>query len=84
MATGIFTPGRVERIVHPGKVSLELSENEAQALRDLLGNVGGDPVQSRRKYVDTILNGLQECGIYRSGAEDKTGTIFFNNEVDVF
>jgi len=41
---------------------LELTKDEAQALRDVLGHVGGHPEFSRRGLCDLVLNALLSAG----------------------
>ncbi len=49
---------RIETI--PGKVVLELSEEEAQFLADVLASVGGDYRHSRRKFQVEITDALRD------------------------
>jgi hypothetical protein len=47
-------------------VKLTVSEEEAQTLRDILANVGGDPKKSQRKHANNISNALDDAGLVRS------------------
>jgi N-dimethylarginine dimethylaminohydrolase len=44
------------------KVTLELSEKEAQFLHDLMDFVGGNSSRTDRKYADTIRTALEGLG----------------------
>ena len=39
-------------------VTLELNEDEAKTLRDILYLVGGDPKTSRRRYARSVMDAL--------------------------
>lgn len=43
-------------------VALELTLEEAQTLREVLGSVGGSPSQSGRGFADSIYDALVEAG----------------------
>ena len=43
--------------------TLELSPEEARALRDILTNVGGCPRRTRRQYADNIARALNRVGV---------------------
>lgn len=71
MATGEITT--VTRTVETEveAVVLTLDRDEAQALRDVLGWVGGDPKLTRRGLTDNVLAALREAGLsYRSSSVD--------------
>lgn len=44
---------------------LELTKDEAQALRDVLGHVSGHPKTSRRGLCDLVLKALESAGFKR-------------------
>lgn len=60
-------------------VTLELTGDEADLLFCLLQFVGGDPVHSRRKYVDKIADAFRAKGYERYDNKDLTGAIRFND-----
>lgn len=51
-------PAITEDVIH-----LQLSKEEAQALRTVLGSVGGPMYTSNREYCDNVLNSLQNLDI---------------------
>lgn len=51
-----------EKKASTGKREITLTENEGQALRAVVGRVGGDPELSRRGYIDSIMAKLHEAG----------------------
>lgn len=51
-------------------VQLELTPEEAQLLIDLLGRVGGNPMESRRKFSISISSALTTVGYVGSYADD--------------
>jgi hypothetical protein len=64
----------------PLKVTLELSEDEAQFLVDVLRSVGGNEGTSRRRHGREILTAFRlDAGITRStpDAGDMRGSIYF-------
>lgn len=64
---------------NPGKVTLELSEEEAQFLADVLASVSGDRRHSRRKFQPVITDALGDVGIPHDGkrSRDMHGSIMF-------
>ena len=63
-------------------IHLELSEDEAQAMADVLQRVGGDPKKSRRKYMDQLRWALEGVGMKGRGQSDVTnnhGAIYFRD-----
>lgn len=63
----------------PGKVTLELTEDEARFLADVLASVGGDYRHSRRKFQSAITDALGDVGIPHDGkrSRDMHGSIMF-------
>lgn len=70
MATGEVTTVTRTIETEVEVVALTLEPDEAQFLRDLLGWVGGDPKDTRRKHADAILVGLEEAGIKYASIKD--------------
>lgn len=60
-------------------IALELDKDEAQALRDVLAQVGGEQRKSRRGLLDNILRALDTVGVCRSGVRDMRGTVYFED-----
>lgn len=60
-------------------LSLELSGDEAQALRTVLNKVGGNPDFSPRKHIDHVLVALDKAGVHPD-SQSATGEIYFNGE----
>lgn len=59
-------------------VVLVMNKDEAQALQDILINVGGDPAKTRRHLAESISTALEEAGVaHRYGRKDVEGTIRF-------
>ena len=52
------------------RVTLTLSGDEAQTLRDILEHVGGCPDTSRRMHTDAVMNALQGQDVYPSNKSD--------------
>jgi hypothetical protein len=59
-------------------VTLELSEKEAQALAEVIGNVGGD-MNGQRGFADNIYEALQKEGFRLTSGEASPikGSIWF-------
>lgn len=57
-------------------LSLELSGDEAEALRTVLNKVGGDPDHSPRKHIDTLNTALNKAGVEPESLS-ATGEIYF-------
>lgn len=70
--------------VLPSKdITLLLTQEEAQFLYDVLCNIGGDPEKSRRRYANTIIEGLVANGIrwkHSFDIDEARRTIYFNYE----
>ena len=45
------------------RIELKLSSEEAQALLDLYGAVGGHKDHSRRRHIAAIYRAIKECGL---------------------
>lgn len=60
-------------------VVLELTQDEAQFVVDLLGAVGGSPTGSRRRHADAVDAALRKAGVIRAygGPDDKRGAVYF-------
>lgn len=66
----------VDRIITtPGKVVLELTEDEAQFLADIMARIGGDMTKSRRRFQTEISNALGHVGIPFESHNDLRGGI---------
>ena len=53
-------------------VNLELTREEASALRQVLGSVGGPPATTRRSLIDSITVALNDVGIKPRDLNDPT------------
>jgi hypothetical protein len=60
----------------PPPVTLELTGEEAQALFDLCGNVGG-PISGRRGLIDAIYEALESVGVQPNKVCDFSGVVMF-------
>ncbi len=59
-------------------ILLCLEHDEAQALYDLLGRVGGPAKTTRRKHADTMMRALESAGLSDSDKTDiDDGRIYF-------
>lgn len=61
---------------------LDLDEEEAQFLVDLLARVGGDLVKSRRKHAETITKLFHSSHLYSTGGadiDDNNRAIYFKD-----
>jgi hypothetical protein len=67
----------VPKVVMEERVILEISREEAQALYDLTGRIGGQPKTSRRGLMDSIGRALSEVG-FNASSQDMFGTISFS------
>ena len=61
----------------PDGVTLYLTDDEARTLADILGWVGGNPITTRRGYVDAILDTLKSAGYKFRLRDDLHGRIDF-------
>lgn len=64
-------------------VTLELTDHEAQALREVCSHIGGDPLFSGRGQLDKISAALQSAGYTRSGSKYDgyaTGSVVFSEQ----
>lgn len=43
---------------------LEIDQDEAQVLHDILSRVGGDQLTSRRRFTDSIYHALQQASTF--------------------
>ena len=60
------------------RITLKLSRDEAECLRDVLGAVGGPAATTRRKYSQKMFNALENAGVFgRQDVLDYEGAIFF-------
>lgn len=67
-------------------ITLELDEDEAILVRDLVSSVGGH-ASSRRGLADNIKQALSEAGIYESDMDDmdpNRAVIYFNAPIKTF
>ena len=44
-------------------VTLKLSEDEARVLKQIMGHIGGSPINSPRKFADSINVALVDAGV---------------------
>ena len=74
MAKGTKTTNRVPTTTYRDVNAYELilSQDEAQALADILSKVGGNPDTSRRKFANAIFVALRHVGVeYGGGVHDR-------------
>lgn len=62
---------------------LDLSEEEANTLHDVLGCIGGSESDSRRKYAQAVFDALEEAGVKGDPDDLPKGTMYFNYNADV-
>lgn len=55
--------------------SMELSEDEAEVMCDVMGNISGSHANSRRQLTTQIYNGLRRVLPHYNEATDITGTL---------
>lgn len=67
---------KAELVAAEPTVQLTLSKPEAQALVDILSNVGGNAKATRRGLADNIADALRTVDIYYNYGE-LTGTLYF-------
>lgn len=59
-------------------VTLELSKEEIDVIREIFGNIGGSPNISRRRIVNDMNDALNNSlGVFEL-KKDTTGSIYFN------
>jgi len=58
-------------------ITLELKCEEAQFLRDVCENIGGDPDNSRRHFAAKLIVALMSIGIDKDTSQDVRGSIHF-------
>ena len=61
---------QAESVVTVTGIKLELSYEEAQAVQDVLGLVGGSPMTTRRRYIDSVYSALSGVGVVSRGCQD--------------
>lgn len=66
----------VEEQVDDG-VILMLSKDEAETLRLIVCNIGGDRYESRRKHAEAIAEALRLAGVYKLSAYSVNGVLQF-------
>ncbi len=70
--------------MEPKDITLLLTPEEAQFLYDVMCRIGGDPEKSRKRYADTIIEGLKANGIKGWNPPDDIDkmqrAIYFNYE----
>lgn len=79
---------RVEKKTSVRRFALDLSEDEAGALLDVLHRVGGSPVKSARRHMSAISGALYRAGADRGShpvsseinGEPNTGSLYFLSE----
>lgn len=80
MATAKITTKEVTKEVtsYEQRVVLELTADEASALRRVVTYIGGSPYRSRRKHTDAISNALRIAGVYE-GVDDVEKAMWFKD-----
>ncbi len=58
---------------------LELSNQEAAFIVDVMRKIGGDLKKSRRRHADEVLAALRSAGVCQTDAYDSEGSIRFDN-----
>lgn len=61
-------------------VNLTLSEEEAQAVMTLVGNVTGDFDESPRKHSDSVYTALSKAGVTAKFRKHLSNSVRFSNE----
>ncbi len=61
-------------------VTVEMSEVEAEALRNVCQSVGGDPVLISRRYIDALDGALYQAGIQCGDDQETTGSTYFKTK----
>ncbi len=61
------------------RINLELTEDEAQFVSDVMQCVGGDPVDTRRGIADGVYSALQEFAVAQD-ADYISGHLHINKE----
>lgn len=61
----------------PDGVTLTLTNDEAETLRLIVSNIGGDRYASRRKDADAIANALGASGVKKLSSYDIEGVLRF-------
>jgi AMMECR1 domain-containing protein len=61
-------------------VTLELTDSEANALRDIVGAVTGHNDTSRRRFANAIYAALCDAGVKGEGYADLAGTLEFMDQ----
>ena len=66
-----------ERIVREKyqAVVLEMSEDEALLLYDILSRIAGHPAVTRRRHQESLIQALKNAGVQGGGAQDIDGNI---------
>uniref|UniRef100_A0A6M3ISK6 Uncharacterized protein n=2 Tax=viral metagenome TaxID=1070528 RepID=A0A6M3ISK6_9ZZZZ len=62
--------------------TLEISVDEAEALRAVSGSVGGSPTCSRRGDVDSVYECLCRGGVSNKATKELTGRLDFSTRRD--
>ena len=62
--------------------TLEISVDEAEALRAVLGYVAGNPTYSRRRDIDSIYCCLADHGVSNKATKELTGRLDFSTRRD--
>jgi hypothetical protein len=68
------------------KITLELTQDEAELVLDVLLLVGGSPEFSRRQFADSVANKLFDAGFPYIEERVKTidGTLYCDSDYDRF
>lgn len=77
MATATKEVVEVPVITMVEQFTINLNRDEAQVLHDILSRVGGDQVESRRRFTDSIYRALNSVGTFVDDDEvygDVSGT----------
>lgn len=63
-------------------ITLTMTLEEAQALRTILSNIGGSPIRSRRRHMDTVAAKLDRMQIYGDSSDimPDMHAIFFRDD----
>lgn len=79
----------VVKVLKQDFVTIELSMEEALALRIALGKIGGCPKTSIRKYLESVYNSLEQLfrnvsyKKYNDSTEIGNSTIYFKDNTDI-
>ena len=66
-------------VIVPDVIVLELTPDEAATLKGVTNSIGGDPLTSPRRHMDSISDALLEAGVFANPVPRRHGSIYFKN-----